>query len=512
MFKDPKSMNAKDIEREPVFQERASDWRNGAIVYQVLVDRFVPPQNPSEKSTRYAPPRVFKKWDELPKAGGYNLENKVWTHEIEFWGGDLKGVQSKLNYIKNLGADILYLNPIFLSYTNHKYDTWDYHEIDPGYGTREDLSELTRRAHQCGMRVILDGVFNHMGRQSPMVREALSRSENKWHDFFKFDERSRYGYIAWSDVENLPELNLENEMVQDYIFGAKNSVVQSYLLNENIDGWRLDVAYDMGFSLLSKLTKAAKSAKPDCEIIGEIWNYPEEWSPAVDGVMNMHGRNIILHMVQGKIHPAVAAKMWETMIRDSGIDPILKSWLVLDNHDTPRLRSALPNLWASKMARVLQLTLPGSPCIYYGAEVGLTGGNDPEMRNPMKWDLVTDSNECYLFHKKLLSIRKSEPALRYGDFRLMNAQNLFAFLRRTNSISEIIIVVANPFKKDITEYLQVRESKIPNGTTFIDLLTEEKFSIHSGLLEMKTPAQTVRILKPDLSESPQGYSRFDRVY
>ena len=158
-------------------ESRAKDWRNGAVIYQVFVDRFVAPTDPISKEKFFASPRTYKKWDELPKPGKFDPKVGVWTHELDFWGGDLPGVESKLDYIKELGADILYLNPIHEAFTNHKYDASDYMKIDPSFGTMKDLSDLIGKSHKVGMKVVLDGVFNHMGRHTPYLASALS-SEN----------------------------------------------------------------------------------------------------------------------------------------------------------------------------------------------------------------------------------------------------------------------------------------------------------------------------------------------
>ncbi|MBF0547956.1 MAG: glycoside hydrolase family 13 protein [Candidatus Riflebacteria bacterium] len=505
-------MNTQDLQHETELKERANDWRNGAIIYQVLVDRFNPPSDLKAKEKLYSSPKVLKKWTETPKKGKFNEEAKVWAHEIEFWGGDLRSVKAKLHYLQDLGIDVLYLNPIFEAFTNHKYDTWDYNKIDPAFGTRQDLADLVQTLHEQGKKIVLDGVFNHMGRQSPMFQDAIKNPSGQWKDFYKLTPTTKQGYIGWNDVENLPELNLESQKVKDYIFAREDSVIQSYLKNEGIDGWRLDVASDIGFSILTELTQAAHSAKPGSLVVGEIYNYPEEWNPSVDGVMNMHGRKIILEMLAGKISPAMASEMWNTMVEDSGMNHILKAWLVLDNHDTPRLSTILPQDWAQRMARVLQFTLPGSPSLYYGSELGMIGGEDPEQRAPMRWDLVRNDNSTFIFHKNLISLRKSETALRYGYYRKLNSRKLFAFLRRTNSAHETIIVLANPGEKEVKEIIQIRDSKMQNGTVLKDQLSDKSVTVFAGTTEVAIPPHEVMVLKPQTGDYPNGYNRYKRVY
>jgi glycosidase len=509
---DPRLMNSADFARREELRSRALDWRNGAIVYQIIVDRFAPSSRLKAKKNLYKNPRLLRDWSETPASGHYNQDARVWSHELDFWGGDLESLMSRSKYLIDLGVDVVYLNPVFLSLTNHKYDAWDFQKIDPVYGTRKDLGRLADVLHQNGMKLVLDGVFNHMGRGSPMFEDARKNPRSRFRDFFRFTGKPERGYISWLDVENLPELNLEHPRVQDYIFRTPESVIQSYIRQEGVDGWRLDVAFDLGFSLLNEITRAAHHAKPGSVVIGEIWNYPEEWHPSVDGVMNMHGRKIILQMVRGKLSPTTAGHMWETLITDAGMDHILKSWLVLDNHDTPRLPNLVPDdEKAQRMARILQFVLPGAVCLYYGSELGMKGGEDPEQRAPMRWELVNDTNQVLALHRKLISLRKSEPALRYGDFRRLNSESLFAFLRKTTSARETVIVLANPSRKKITDLVQIRDSKMQDVTPLKDVFTGKTFTVFSGLLEVELEPQEIVVLKAETGDYPHGYNRYDRI-
>ena len=152
------------------YEKREADWRNGAIVYQVLVDRFVPSANLEAKRALYPAPKVLRDWSEPAKPGVYLKDAKLNSQELDFWGGDLQSLSTRLDYIRQLGADVLYLNPIHLAYTNHKYDAFDFKEISPEYGTRQEFKQLAAEVHTRGMKLVLDGVFNHMGRNSPSFR------------------------------------------------------------------------------------------------------------------------------------------------------------------------------------------------------------------------------------------------------------------------------------------------------------------------------------------------------
>lgn len=506
MFQSPLS-----AEEPSVYDQRSQDWRNGSVVYQIFVDRFAPSTRLEAKRSLYAAPRKLKRWDELPSKGPYIESSQVWAHEVDYWGGDLSSVRSKLDYLQDLGVTVVYFNPIFESLTNHKYDASDYHRVDPVYGDRAELKTLSDELHRRGMKLMLDGVFNHMGRRSPRFQEALaSKPGSAEREFFVWNKDGTP--VGWADVENLPELNLENAEVRKYIYSGEQSVVQSYLKNEGIDGWRLDVAFDLGFQYLSELTRLAHQAKPGSAVIGEIWNYPADWYPAVDGVMNMHGRTILLALLQARISPEHASRMWQTMMDDSGYDHMLKAWLVLDNHDTPRLNHVLKQDWQIRMARTLQFTLPGSVCLYYGSEVGMEGGEDPENRAPMRWDLVKEQNQTLRLHKQLIDLRQKHRSLRVGEFRRLDSAGTFAFQRTTDRVSETVLVLANPSDKSVKEFLQIPDGRLHDLTGMNSAVGPKlEAKILAGTLEVEVPAREIVVLVPDTSPMPKGYSRYDRT-
>ncbi len=211
-------MNTFDQALDTVFETRERDWRNGAVVYQVLVDRFAPPADLQAKRALYPAPKRLRAWNELPTRGHYIESHRLWSHEIDFWGGDLASTARRLDHIEQLGADVLYLNPVHLGYTNHKYDSLDYHAVSPEFGTREDVGTLAAELHRRGMKLVLDGVFNHMGRNSPKFREAESDPKSPYRDWFVFGPQYPGGARAWWNAENLPELNLENPVVRDHVY------------------------------------------------------------------------------------------------------------------------------------------------------------------------------------------------------------------------------------------------------------------------------------------------------
>lgn len=502
--------NAFDEAQRGTFEAREKDWRNGAVVYQVLVDRFAPSADLESKKHLYPAPKILRNWDETPQRGNFVDSAKLWSHEIEFWGGDLASLADKLGHVHGMGADVLYLNPIHLAYTNHKYDAFDYQKVSPEFGTRADVKSLAHRVHGLEMKLVLDGVFNHMGRYAPEFKAAEADPAHPKRDWFYFGPQYATGTRLWWMVPSLPELNLENPEVRDHIYQSRDSVVRSYL-RDGVDGWRLDVAVDIGFKWLTELTRAAHAEKPGSLVVGEIANYPKEWMPAVDGVMNFTLREIILRTAGGLIEAAHAARMIDRMVLDAGPGGLLKSWIMLDNHDTPRLATVLPDERQRKLAQILQFTLPGAPNIYYGSEVGMAGGEDPEMRAPMRWDLVRDDNPTLVWTKKLVQLHKNHRALRVGDYRPVTTNRLLAFERHTDRARDTVVVIVNPGKSEVSETVMLGNSKLMNNWDMVSLMGDQvRVKIMTGMLNVQLPAGGVLVLKPELSPGA-GYSAYKRV-
>lgn len=498
---------------ESIYSVREADWRCGALVYQVLVDRFAPSRNLEPKRTLFSPPRVLRGWGETPHAGKYLPEARLYSHEVEFWGGDFDSLREHLDYIQALGVDVLYLNPIHLAYTNHKYDAFDFQQISPEFGTRADFIHLTEEIHRRGMKLVLDGVFNHIGRNAPIFKQALQDPQSEWRDWFAIGPQFEGGARVWAGAQNLPELNLENPAVRQHIYEAPDSVVRSYL-RDGADGWRLDTAYELGYTYLADLTRAAHEEKPGSLVVGEIVNYPARWLQSLDAVMGFTLRQAILGLVNGLIQPEHATRMIARMVADAGMEASLRSWVLIDNHDIPRAASTLPEVKKRRLAQVLQFTLPGAPNLYYGTELGMTGGDDPENRAPMRWDLLDDANEEWIFYKKLIALRKQQRALRVGDFRTLECGRLFGFERYTERALETVLVLANPGDVDITESVMTANSDLMDATPMVDILAPEGAPpvgvILDGFLTLKVPAASVCVLVP--REWPQGgYSRYKRV-
>ncbi len=488
---------------------RAKDWRNGAVIYQVFVDRFAKPTDLAAKKALFKAPRRLMDWSDLPKGGTRLADLGLWTHELEFWGGDLAGVDDKLDYIRQIGADVLYLTPIFKAYTNHKYDTQDYNEISPDVGTQADFVTLTKDVHKRNMKLILDGVFNHMGKTSSAFQDAFKDSRSRYRSWFDFGPEYSLGYRGFAGVGNLPALKLENPEVRRFLWNDDDSIVQKYL-REGIDGWRLDVAFEIGHNYLSELTKAAHAVKPGSEVVGEISGYPSDWFPAVDGVFNFHALYLAGSMVKGEISGGRVGQMLAHEVSDAGLDNLLKSWLLTDNHDTPRLASVIPEASQRRLIQALQFTLPGSPVIYYGSELGMIGSGDPENRAPMRWDLVNDQNQDLAMVRKLVKIRKDHPALRYGDFTALDTDKLLAFTRTTGKLRESVIVIINPTDQVVKETFSTRIGRLMSWGELQDLLTVERIRTPVGTITAEMKPRSAMILVPFIDRS-RGYSPYDRI-
>ncbi len=495
------------------FEDRERDWRNGAVVYQIIVDRFVPSATLDAKRSLYPAPKTLRTWDEVPKPGPYLPDQKLSAHELDFWGGDLASATTKLDHVQALGADVLYLNPIHLAWTNHKYDAFDFKAISPEYGTRDDFKALAADARRRGLKVVLDGVFNHMGRNAPIFKEAMADPKSRWRDWFAIGPQYEGGARVWTGYQNLPELNLENPAVRGYLWNSTDSVVRGYL-RDGADGWRLDTAYELGHAHLRELTDAAHREKPGSLVVGEIVNYPAAWLKSIDAVMNFTLRELVLGLVRGELDPAAAARMTTRLVTEAGIEPMLKSWVVIDNHDIPRIATQLPQTAQRRLVQALQFTLPGAPNLYYGAELGMTGGADPENRGPMRWDLVRDDNPELAWVKQLVALRKAHRALRVGDFRAVESQRLYAFERHTDRVLDTRIVVANPSAQTVRERLLVANAHLMDDTPMVDVLglvpNPPPMSFGPGFITVEVPPMGVLVLQPR-PKALGGYSRYKRV-
>lgn len=385
------------------------DWIQDAIFYQIFPDRF-------ENGDLNNDPSNKVPWRSKPSIWG-------------FQGGDLRGVIQRLDYIQDLGANSIYLNPIFESSSNHRYNTRDYYRIDPKLGGMEDFEELLRSAHHRGIRVILDGVFNHCGRGFFAFNDVLeNQAQSSYKDWFyikKFPVRA-FGrgkadnYEAWWRFKSLPKLNLQNPEVRAYILQ-----VAKFWLEKGADGWRLDVPAEIDDrDFWSEFRAAAKSVNSDAYLVGEIWEIEPNWvGPDIfDGLINYPLREALLDLLMppgGDLNKFVEAI--ETLLGAYPAENTFAHYLPLGSHDTHRLATALKGDEQRILtAFTFQFFYPGAPAIYYGDEIGLKGGEDPDNRGAFHWEKDTWNHTLWDHVKNLASLRRELPQLRRGEFEIVS--------------------------------------------------------------------------------------------
>lgn len=386
------------------------EWARGAFFYQIFVDRFFngdPSNDPPGALPWPAHPT-----EPVPK--GAHL----------FYGGDLAGIIQKLAYLSELGVDAIYLTPIFRSPSNHKYDTDDYFEVDPAFGTAETLAELTRQAHHHGIRVILDLVFNHSGDRFFAFRDLLERGQaspyRDWYFPRGFPVMQRPpNYETFADiVPTMPKLNTANPEVRHYLVG----VARHWLERADVDGFRLDVANEVARVLWRELLEAARAMKPDVFVVGEVWHRAASWlrGDAFHSVMNYPWRAAVLDfLARDAVGPAI---FWERLesLRFSYAPPATEALVnLIGSHDTPRFRTlAGGQVWRLRLALLFLFAYPGVAQVYYGDEVGMEGGEDPDCRRPMEWQPGAEGEEVRRLVRALGQARRRHPALRTGRLKL----------------------------------------------------------------------------------------------
>jgi glycosidase len=380
-------------------------WVKDAVFYQIFPDRFC-------RSPKYKAVGKFVDWDTLP------------TRENMF-GGNLAGIVDKLDYIAPLGVNAIYLCPIFKSNSNHRYHTVDYFEIDPVLGTLKDFDKLLKKAHKLGLRVILDGVFNHCSRGFFQFNSLMELGKNSpyvdWfhvHGWPLHAYSGKPNYDCWWGYPALPKFNTDNPDVREYLFS-----VGEYWMKRGIDGWRLDVPNEIDDdSFWQEFRRRIKAINPEAYIVGEIWDEPSRWlqGDQFDGVMNYPLRKAVLaYLFEEK---AIDLAEFAKRLRDAfpkgrfGVPMNL-----LGSHDTTRLAS-LPcsNLQRVKLAFAILFFLPGAPCVYYGDEIGMIGGKDPDNRRTFPWESLAEGcrKPIYNYIRELIELRNGSPILRDGALEI----------------------------------------------------------------------------------------------
>lgn len=394
-------MNPADLNRTP-------DWVNKTVWYQIFPDRFC--NGTPEKNLPYILP-----WQTGP------------VTNMEKYGGNLEGIRQKLPYLQDLGITGIYLNPIMEAETVHKYDTKDYTKIDPEFGDDEVMKQLVSEAHERGIRVMMDAVFNHSGRKfGPWLDVKEKGQDSKYAGWFMVNDWSEINkkgstrdgrFYSFAFSEWMPKLNTNHEEVIRYFCGICEQWIRKY----DIDGIRFDVGNEVSHHFLKRIREHLKKIKPDIYLLGEIWHDASQWlaGDEYDSVMNyplMSGiYDFFLDRSMGKEEFEYMVNRCYTMYMQQCNNVLFN---LLDSHDTERLMNRFHDLDRFYQQLAVLFTLPGSPCIYYGTEIAMEGGFDPDCRRCMPWDEIDseENQERIGQMKKLIALRKSEVTFRSLHF------------------------------------------------------------------------------------------------
>jgi len=476
---------------------KTPDFAKGNIIYHIFVDRF----NRADGVKTKRKYRLHESFSESPEV--VSADGKYYADD--FFGGNFNGIREKLDYLEELGVGIIYLSPIFKAFSNHRYDTGDYLKVDELLGTEDDFKRLLDAAHEKGMKIILDGVFNHSGADSLYFNkfgtyDSLGAYQSKsspyydWYYFKKFPDE----YACWWGCDNVPDLNKSNKDYRVLVFG-KNGVVEKWQ-KLGADGWRLDVVDELPIDFVNLLIKKIKSVNKDALVIGEVWEdastkvsygelRPYLLGDQLDGTMNYPFMNAIIAYVRDgdeKFFKDTVQSILENYPKET-VYCLMNS---LGTHDTVRIINALSDVrahgWSKThklgyklpdseyekakkklyLASVLQFTLPGIPSIFYGDEAGLQGFDDPINRRPYPWG--SEDKEILAHYKKLGRIRRENRAVFSGGFNMRDENGLVAY-ERASGDDEILIAV-NAGADDTTLFINKEYTSLYNNKEYKDVV------------------------------------------
>ncbi|OWV37030.1 alpha-glycosidase [Bacillus spizizenii] len=441
---------------------QAPEWAKSTVWYQIFPERFA--NGREDLSPENALPWGSKDPD-----------------VNDFFGGDLQGMIDKLDYLEDLGVNGVYLTPIFSAPSNHKYDTLDYYSIDPHFGDPKLFRTLVSQLHQRGMRIMLDAVFNHIGSASPQWQDvvkngAQSRYKN-WFHIHSFPVKED-NYDRFAFTPDMPKLNTANPEVQRYLLD-----IALYWIREfDIDGWRLDVANEVDHVFWKTFRQAVSAEKPDVYILGEIWHSAEPWlrGDEFHAVMNYpFTEPMIEYFADGTIPASRMAHRVNAHLMNGMKQVNEVMFNLLDSHDTKRLLTRCRH--DEKKARALlafMFAQTGSPCIYYGTEIGLDGENDPLCRKCMVWEKEKQNRDMLRFMKRLIALRKQENTLLTEgslEWNLLDDQNNFISFSR-NLDEKTLIYFFN--QGDATRHVSLRDLNIERNKKIYDVWTEQPLHHH----------------------------------
>ncbi|MFN8550926.1 MAG: glycoside hydrolase family 13 protein [Candidatus Obscuribacterales bacterium] len=510
---------------------KTPDWLKNGVIYQIFPDRFCNGDTGNDVATgqyKYRSASTLQRqWGESP------LTTDGDERSFTFYGGDLLGVVKKLDYIRTtLGANIVYLNPIFKAPSNHKYDTADYDVVDPAFGSNATLVSLSTALHKNlnGRRgyLLLDGVFNHtgdghkwFGKYDPLpgVVGAYQSQKSPYFSYYNF-KKWPTDYAHFMVYDSLPKLNFGSAQLRNAIYRSPNSVALKYLKPPyNIDGWRLDApkyadangqdgSDKFNHMIWRQFRAAVKSVKPEAAILGENWENARSWivgGDQWDSVTNFNAFTApVSQWITGKkiddSPGALSTSEFEKMLRltraeyPSNVQQVLSNHL--SNHDISRFaQRAGGDIGKTSLALIFQMTYVGTPTIYYGDEYGMMGGGDPDCRRTFDWSKIAPDNSTVALTHKLISIRNRYRALRTGSFitlKVDDDKSVFVFGRfdKQNRIA----VVLNNSSSDKSVAVPLNRLDIPDGAVVKDVLNGTIYQVHSGNISITVPGHYGAIL------------------
>ncbi len=449
-------------------------WVQDAIFYQIFPDRF------ADGNPKNNPPNV-EPWGKPPNLWG-------------FQGGDLHGVIQKFNYLLDLGITAIYFNPIFLSASNHGYNTTDYYRIDPKLGDMQDFRTLLEVAHRNDVRIIIDGVFNHCGRGFFAFNDILENGDRSpYLDWFHvkefplkaFQPGDAKNYLAWWDYKSLPKFNTDNPRVRRYLLD-----IARYWMEQGADGWRLDVPNEIDDdNFWADFRQVVKSVNRDAYILGEIWDGNPRWvgDNHFDGLMNYPVRDALIEFLQaGSLSPSGFADKVEGLFQRYPEENVNAMYVPLGSHDTERLMTVLGgNVDKVKLAMLFQFAYPGAPAIYYGDEIGLYGDKDPDCRRAFPWEPAEWNTDLREWTKRLITLRKRYAALRRGDYRrkfIDNRRRCYGFARTLGDQVILAVMNAGPTRRHLR--VPVADLGWQDGRIVRDLLGRDEYIVQGDMLKL----------------------------
>jgi glycosidase len=442
------------------------DWAKGKVFYQIFTDRF---RNGNEENDPVYTPDWY---------GEYTKDKLMFHH----YGGDLDGVIKSENYLKELGIQAIYFNPIFESSSTHKYNTKDYLSIDHRFGTEETFKNLVDTLHSNDIKIIIDGVFNHTGTDFFAMEENFKKQKESdyldWYYIKQFPiEEKPTSYESWQGYASLPELNIDNPEVKAFF----NRVIGKWMM-EDIDGWRLDAADQIPkYFWNDYFYPNVKSIDEETLIVGEYWKDSTEYfqSPSFDGVMNYLFKDAaLLYIKNGQAKTFV--KSTNSYLNKYPPQVIHSLWNLLGSHDTERIFTMLEeDVEMMKLISALQMTFVGAPLIYYGDEIGMTGGNDPFDRKPFPWKEEIWNEEILKHYKKMIELRKNRESLQIGDYKVLEAKEGLLIFERSTEKEQTIIVINSKNDSIITDKLNGEFKDLYNNVIIEEV---EKISAKSFMI------------------------------